>query len=409
METILSVFSAIVLTISSWFGGAPQVNTESVVQSETPAAVATASAGNGSATAVSTPKPTATSDASSSALPKGSAWLSTVPLGDGKYTTNGPKKGNIYLCNVMSGGGGAMKDGPWIHGSTWNPGEKVKVQGAVSWPEASYKMSIKNGTRTITTNNLPTDHTTGVFPIAASDPAYQYDRNPSAVAAKNYTFALPAYPTPLSKPGCIYGEVGIMNNGVLLFDGFDALNRDAIAHELQDTHDGHPNTSGYHKHGFITDIKNVGVSTVVGFAFDGYPITGPKLPNGNYLTTNDLDECHGMESTIMLDGKEQKSYHYVLTQDFPYSVSCFKGTLKVTPQQLMGQNGGTTGGSGMQEPGGPMGGQQGGTPPAPPQEAITACSGKASGASCTVGGQMQGTCATIGTSFACRPNNQPPQ
>jgi hypothetical protein len=42
------------------------------------------------------------------------------------------------------------------------------------------------------------------------------------------------------------------------------------------------------------------------------------------LTTDDLDECHGLTSLIKLDGKNVTMYHYVMTQDFPYSVSCFR-------------------------------------------------------------------------------------
>ena len=268
-------------------------------------------------------------------LPTGSGWLTTLPLGDGKYVTAGPKKGYVYLCHVQSGGQGAQVNGLWIHGTTWSPTEKIHVQGSVSWPQATYHMTVSGSTRTIATNDLPTDHTTGVFPVAAADPAAKYDRNPGSITAHSYTFSLPAYPQAATSPGCMYGEVGIMNNGVLLFDGFDALYRDALAHELQDDHDGHPNNEGYHKHGFISEIKNLPVSQVVGFAFDGYPITGPLLPSGKYLTTADLDECHGMTSSVTLDGKQQTSYHYVLTQDFPYSTSCFHGTLKVTPNQLM--------------------------------------------------------------------------
>ncbi len=270
-------------------------------------------------------------------LPTGSAWLTTLPLGDNKYVTDQPKKGYIYVCHVQSGGQGARVNGPWIHGQTWNPSEKVHVQGSVNWPNATYVMKLTGSTRSISSNDLPTDQTTGIFPIQANDPAAQYDRNPGSITAHPYAFSLPAYPTALATPGCIYGEVGIMNNGVLLFDGFDALYRDALAHELQDAHDGHPNDEGYHKHGFISDIKHVSVSTVVGFAFDGYPITGPLLPSGKYLTTNDLDVCHGMTSTITLDGKSQQSYHYVLTQDFPYSVSCFHGKNLVTPDKLRAQ------------------------------------------------------------------------
>jgi len=49
------------------------------------------------------------------------------------------------------------------------------------------------------------------------------------------------------------------------------------------------------------------------------------------LTTDDLDECHGITSQILLDGKLTTSYHYVMTQDFPYSVSCFRGKAIAPP------------------------------------------------------------------------------
>ena len=38
-----------------------------------------------------------------------------LPLGDGKYTTTGPKKGYVYSCGPHTGGGGAQANGPWIH------------------------------------------------------------------------------------------------------------------------------------------------------------------------------------------------------------------------------------------------------------------------------------------------------
>jgi len=64
---------------------------------------------------------------------------------------------------------------------------------------------------------------------------------------------------------------------------------------------------------------------VIGWALDGFPITGPVVRKGDVLTTKDLDKCHGITSTVKVGGKKVKSYHYVMTQDFPYSVSCFRG------------------------------------------------------------------------------------
>src|SRR5262249_12076078 len=151
----------------------------------------------------------------------GSAWKTTLTLGDGKYSTSGPKQGYIYVCHVASGGGGAEGTPTWINGSTWTPSEKVAVSGSVSWPNATYSMSISSGMRLITSNGLPTDHTTGVFPIAQSDPAHQFDANPNSIKAQSNSFSLPVSPTFLSSPDCIFGQVGIMNDGVPIFDGFD--------------------------------------------------------------------------------------------------------------------------------------------------------------------------------------------
>jgi hypothetical protein len=123
------------------------------------------------------------------------------------------------------------------------------------------------------------------------------------------------------------GEVGIMSDGVALFNAFDAGLRDAPAHELQDSCSGHPQGSDeYHYHSMPACFTDIGETIVLGYALDGFPITGPKLGPHDILTTADLDECHGITSTVMLDGKPVTTYHYVMTQDFPYSVSCFRST-----------------------------------------------------------------------------------
>lgn len=305
---------------------------------------------------------------------------------------------------MASGGEGASGNPTWISGDVWYPEEKVAVEGSVEWPNATHTMTIADGIRTITSNDLPTDHPTGIFPIQSTDPAYQFDENPNHIAAQNFDFSLPAYPTEASAPQCIYGEVGIMNDGVVLFDGFDAEYRDAVAHETQDAWNGHPDQDDvYHDHGFEEGPVKESVSTVVGFAFDGYPITGSLLPDGNYLHTADLDECHGITSTIDLDGKSVTTYHYVLTQDFPYTVSCFRGKSyepKPNPSESMG---------GMVMDQESNTGPQGSSQSSPPQAAIDACEGYSSGESCsfsTPNGTVSGTCSTPpnSSSMACIPN-----
>src|SRR5262249_52315886 len=100
-----------------------------------------------------------------------------LPVGDGRYTTDAPKQGYLYVCRAFGQqAGGAMSRGPWFvnDNTEYDINKKVAVEGTVQW-DASYSMSIDGDTRVITTNDLPRDHTTGVFPVQPSDPAYQYD------------------------------------------------------------------------------------------------------------------------------------------------------------------------------------------------------------------------------------------
>ncbi|MET0629048.1 MAG: hypothetical protein ABW033_11390, partial [Acidimicrobiia bacterium] len=40
----------------------------------------------------------------------------------------------------------------------------------------------------------------------------------------------------------------------------------------------------------------------------------------------------GITSKVQLDGRSVTTYHYVMTQDFPYSVSCFRGVAVGAPR-----------------------------------------------------------------------------
>jgi len=254
-----------------------------------------------------------------------------LPVGDGKYVTDAPKQGYVYACsnyatNLGQSQGGAGVRGPWFtsNNTQYDVSKKAHVGGSVTW-QASFSNTVSGTTRTITTDDLPS-HPTGVFPIMTTDPAYAYDRNPNKIATQTLSYSLNTDPT-YGTPNCMGGEVGIMLTGVALFSAFDAGGRDAGAWEVQDSCGGHPQKDGeYHYHTLSSCIKDVSVKTILGYALDGFPITGPTVAPNNILTTSDLDECHGITSDIMVGGKTVSSYHYVMTQDFPYSVSCFRGT-----------------------------------------------------------------------------------
>jgi hypothetical protein len=261
-----------------------------------------------------------------------------LPVGDGKYSADTAKAGYVYVCsqyaqNIKSDKGGAGTRGPWFtnNNTKYDLNKKLHVQGNVTW-QASFSNKQSGTTRTIVTNDLP-DHTTGVFPISSADPAYAYDRNPNSIKGQTLTYSLNASPS-YGTPSCMGGEAGIMLTGVALFNTFDAGGRDAGAWEIQDSCGGHPQKDGeYHYHTLSSCIQDISVRTVIGFALDGFPITGPQVSKNNILTTADLDECHGLTSRVVLDGKAVTTYHYVMTQDFPYSVSCFRSTAIQPPNQ----------------------------------------------------------------------------
>ncbi len=256
-----------------------------------------------------------------------------LPLGDGSISTTGGGVGMLHACTSgKPGGPGARTAGPWIDvaSGTWDSTAKVTVQGAVSWPQASYVETVEGDQRVIVTNDLPTEQMTGTFPIAPDDPAYRYDRNPNAIAEQTFTVSLPVAPAVADSPSCLpLGAVGVLRNGVYLFAAVDEANRDAVAWETQDLCDGHPEQSGsYHYHGIPSCLIEAasGPSTVVGFALDGFPIVVERDARGDLPTNADLDECHGRTSPILLDGEVVEIYHYSATLEFPYVIGCFRAT-----------------------------------------------------------------------------------
>lgn len=254
-------------------------------------------------------------------------FTQTQTLGDGKVTTSGPKKGYVYSCTSSFRNGGASHIGDWVDGDRWDPAKKIHVAGDVDWPSASVSITTLGSNRIVSSNDLP-DHNTGIFPISRSDPAFQIDPNPNAISAQEVMYTLPATPHQAVSPSCTsLGPIGVMTNGVYLYNALDAAGKDAVAHEVQDKCDGHPQgQEAYHYHGYSSCFTSMSASEVIGYAIDGFGITGPHKSDGTYYSTDDLDECHGTTSTISWDGKDVSMYHYVMTAGYPYSIGCFKGT-----------------------------------------------------------------------------------
>jgi hypothetical protein len=294
-------------------------------------------------------------------LPTSSAIdLRNLPLGDDRRSESA-QAGYLWSCQTDFSGTGAQADGPWIHlDGTWDRTIKITIDGAVEWDNYQFTSEVVGDQRVFTGNGLP-DHPTGIYPVQTTDDAYQYDRNPNTISAQNISFSLPVNPTIADSPSCVRGMAGIMLNGVMLFDGFDAEGRDAVAHEIQDLCQGHPERTGqYHYHDLSVCIEEMGDGTehspLVGYAFDGFGLYGFRGEDGRMLTNADLDECHGHTHEIEWEGQLVEMYHYHATAEFPYSIGCFRGvSYEPQPQGGMG-NGNQPPGNGNQPP--PQGGNQ---------------------------------------------------
>ena len=60
------------------------------------------------------------------------------------------------------------------------------------------------------------------------------------------------------------------------------------------------------------------------------PDHGATGAHGKQLADDDLDACHGTTSKIKVDGKKVKTYHYAATNEYPYTLGCFRGTPATT-------------------------------------------------------------------------------
>ncbi|MGA2519613.1 MAG: YHYH protein [Acidimicrobiales bacterium] len=264
------------------------------------------------------------------AAPHGANDTAALPL-KSKVSTS-PRRNYVDSCITTFAPPPNEPAQTWIDtaNNTWDSQTKPHVEGAVSWPTASYSVTLSGADRIVRSNDLPVDHTTGVFPIARTDPAYTYDQNPNTIKAQTIDWTLPANPVAAARPYCTSGgPIGILSDGVVLFNALDGNGRDAPAYEVLDSCDGHPDISGtYHHHTVPSCILDqaTGRSTLVGYAIDGYGIYVERNAKGALLTDANLDACHGRTSTVLWNGRETTIYHYDATAAFPYTVGCYHGT-----------------------------------------------------------------------------------
>ncbi len=332
---------------------------------------------------------------------------------------------------------------------------------------ANVRFAIEGEYRLISADGLP-DHETGRFPSRS---------NPNRISAQRYELRVPARPQIAARTTALRMQsFGFAINGVPFDPGAaEFWNNDrnwqyeAMSGALPlglDQNNAHVQPSGaYHYHGLPTALlaRFAGATTpvLVGWAADGFPIYGPygyvdannryspltKLraswriksgtrnggPGGAYdgafvqdyeysAGLGQLDECNGRSGVT--PEFPNGSYHYVLTDSFPFIPRCFRGTPDTSFVR-----GPPIGGSASSGPGGRAGPnekadeRQESSPrengkaekSGPPPEALAACRGQSAGAACRFTGRrgetLNGSCfLPPGNSEpACRPAGGPPK
>ena len=275
-----------------------------------------------------------------------------------------PGRNTIYSCNFSSMGN-ALTNRSWVdRNGTIYFLKKPFVKGNKKW-NSKINIDESNPNTTISGNGLP-DHATGDFPIDSGSTAYQYDRNPNSIKSQNISYAIPANPKIADKLSCLpMGTIGIALSGGVFFNALDADKRDAVANEIFDACEGHPQQNGQYHYHHDSPCFDHGSKTehspLLGYALDGFGIYGARGEGGKVLTNADLDECHGHTGPALdRHGNLVNQYHYHMNNEFPYTLGCFKGEVDQSMLQQRPAPGGdmrkSPGGGGGEMRGGPGGG-----------------------------------------------------
>ncbi|SVB18073.1 uncharacterized protein METZ01_LOCUS170927, partial [marine metagenome] len=169
--------------------------------------------------------------------------------------------------------------------------------------------------------------------------------NPNRIAQQGYEFRIPLYPAinPNGPADTFLGPIGVSINGVPFFNEYESPTETLTNQVIQsfDPGNGHPAPQGrYHYHFPPESLITVTEDNFLGFAGDGFPVYGPKNPDGN--NAQNLDDYHG-EFGPTPDFPDS-IYHYHTNFTSPYIIGAFAGTLGT------GFGGGGGGGGGGDPP-----------------------------------------------------------
>ena len=115
------------------------------------------------------------------------------------------------------------------------------------------------------------------------------------------------------------GAIGVALNGIPFYNTYSSSGTDLTDSEFLDDCNGYVLSGKYHYHKdpecTYVDVSGEH-SPIVGYAFDGHPIYGPRDESGVYASVNDLDQYHGHSQSA-------RGYHYHITTGAPYAIGAY--------------------------------------------------------------------------------------
>ncbi len=152
------------------------------------------------------------------------------------------------------------------------------------------------------------------------------------VPAQGYAAPIKLEPKKADTLTTIDAAVGVAVNGVPIYDyssqgeldvsQYDAKHDTLVLGQLDNCggHSGRGDDYHYHVSPtcMIDTMTNKDDNTIIGWAYDGYPLYGDKNPDGSEIAKGDLDVCNGQADDTF-------GYRYQTSTTPPYIIQCLVG------------------------------------------------------------------------------------
>ena len=211
----------------------------------------------------------------------------------------------ISILDSCNGVSGSVSHSAMTPYAIWNSGTVVSSNGQNT---------------TISSDGLP-DHC--VSNDVRGWTGYPNTDSALGISGQSHQWVIPESPTlPASGENTRVplGAIGVALNGAPLYNPYDADGNNLVDSEIEDDCNGYVATSGIYMYRQNPQCTYVDVSgehsPIVGYAFDGYPIYGPRDDNGIFIDDSNLDQYHGHDQA-------GRGYHYHITTGAPYILGAY--------------------------------------------------------------------------------------